>query len=1704
MKMKKITSLILTLSLLLNLAAVGAVVAPPVSVQAQEELPEAAFLWDFENVQGTDAGNGAALKGTAAIALDSGLGSKVLSLPGGSAGTAYMQLPEGLFTNVGSNGFTISMWVNPSNETGDYTKFFDASNTPLGQTGGWGNGWASPDFALAAGGSAYDVSIDVGEAGTTIVDSAKRAKLKYATQLQRDSWQYLTVSVKPDEYKVFLNGESVGYSDITQDGIGKIATALPALFENGYINTLKYASLGQSFYTSDNDFEGLIDDFRFDTIALTDAQMEALYLSYNEEEEEPSDPLPMYSWDFENVTGTNAGNGATLENGAAVKNDEAKGKVLNLPGGSVNAGSMTLPQSMFENLGNEGFTISMWVKPSSATGNYTKFFNASNGPLGATYDGGNNWSSPDFAFAAGGSVYDMTLYVGTAGNATTDKTKLNYNRHLARDTWQHIMVSVSPDDYSVYINGENVTYQDAQDGTKAVKEILPRLFAGNYLATLKYVSIGRSFYNSDNDFQGMVDDVNVYGMALTAEQAKTVYDSYEDIEIIEPAVSLEVDMAAATGEIKHGATGFLYGLGEDNVPNVNLLTGLKPYMVEQNAPLGLQHPNGDSLNVANTFLEAGGDSIQIACPDIYANWPYEFESIPEYIEKLEIMVQQVIDAGLSDKVVYVPFNEPDGNWYPNITNATVQSNFFAAWKEVYDAIKAIDPDAKIAGSNLTGYNDTHMKAFVKFCAENDCIPEQVTWHVLQDSRFNSFKSDLAKYRNYEKEFWLDTGLIDSEREVVINEYADFTHLGVPGQLARWIGCFEDEKVSACLAYWHISNNLCDLAADNNQPNGAWWLYKWYGDMSGQTLSMTPVGVSKDKLYGVASLDDNKKISNVIFGGVDGNTKILLENITSTEAFKGADKVKIRLESTSWTGINGASDEPVLIREEVCAVDSDGNLSIIVEDMVAAAAYNITVTQAGADAATGVVENGPWRQTYEGEAAELGGKAAARGKDSRYACSGTGQAQNINDPGDSVTFHVSVPADGYYQYDMVYGAATGNNTSNPSSNDPKNAIQELSIDGQEPVTMILPNTLAWYMAGMHTEYIYLTAGEHALKAEATNSTGKATIDCVYLTYIGDEKALSQRQNVKTYEAELADFNVLGEQSFTNVTTESAAQGYSASGYVTGLNIPVSKGGGIRFHACVDENGLYDVTVRYASSRNGTMNYYLDNTALTLNNQIASVGVSSTGNAWKTVTQTIFLQKGINVIDLDASSADIAVDTLTVTKVNSDSTADTQTTIIEAEDCDMYGEVTTAENQFASDGTYVNQIEADADGSNAIELTYNAAATGSYKMIVYQSNKELFGRHDYNAQMVDRFITISVNGGTPFNVFFRNTYSDESFKSQLVNLDLNKGKNVITIYNDDSRTLKNGVGGVNTCVNYTPNLDRFEITPAAITDKSDLQNLYDGYKDKDQSKYTVESWTVFSSALTAVQEILDKGDATQSQIDEALQKLQDAVKGLTLKSEPDKSKLQAAYNANKNKKQGDYTQASWKTFAAALKEAKTVIEKSGATQSEITNATNKLNNASKGLIAIKVTSRKKVTLGIKETFKTFVSGKRKDCYFTSSNSKVAEVNAKGIVTARRKGTATITAVNKNGKAVTLKVTVKKAPSKIVKLNAAQKTLKKNQTFKIKVTLPKKTASHKITYKSSNKSVAAVSKKGKVTAKKKGTAIITVKTFNKKAKKIKIIVN
>ena len=68
--------------------------------------------------------------------------------------------------------------------------------------------------------------------------------------------------------------------------------------------------------------------------------------------------------------------------------------------------------------------------------------------------------------------------------------------------------------------------------------------------------------------------------------------------------------------------------------------------------------------------------------------------------------------------------------------------------------------------------------------------------------------------------------------------------------------------------------------------------------------------------------------------------------------------------------------------------------------------------------------------------------------------------------------------------------------------------------------------------------------------------------------------------------------------------------------------------------------------------------------------------------------------------------------------------------------------------------------------------------------------------------------------------------------------------------------------------------------------------------------------------------------------------------------------------------------------------------------------------------------------------------------------------------------------------------------IKLNRRKLTLKKGKSFRLKVTLTPADSQDKITYKTSNKKIATVGKKGKIKAKKKGKVKITVISGKKKA--------
>lgn len=138
----------------------------------------------------------------------------------------------------------------------------------------------------------------------------------------------------------------------------------------------------------------------------------------------------------------------------------------------------------------------------------------------------------------------------------------------------------------------------------------------------------------------------------------------------------------------------------------------------------------------------------------------------------------------------------------------------------------------------------------------------------------------------------------------------------------------------------------------------------------------------------------------------------------------------------------------------------------------------------------------------------------------------------------------------------------------------------------------------------------------------------------------------------------------------------------------------------------------------------------------------------------------------------------------------------------------------------------------------------------------------------------------------------------------------------------------------------------------------------------------------------------------------------------------------------------------------------------------------------------------TMKIGDEFYLFaITSNGKKPSFSSSNSSVASVNTYGKITAKKAGTAIITAKIKNGEA-SCKIKVKKT---IITLNKKSIVLQNGYSTKLTATT---STGHEVTYKSSKSSVASVDENGVVLAKKPGTAIITV-TTDKTSVKCKVTV-
>lgn len=262
---------------------------------------------------------------------------------------------------------------------------------------------------------------------------------------------------------------------------------------------------------------------------------------------------------------------------------------------------------------------------------------------------------------------------------------------------------------------------------------------------------------------------------------------------------------------------------------------------------------------------------------------------------------------------------------------------------------------------------------------------------------------------------------------------------------------------------------------------------------------------------------------------------------------------------------------------------------------------------------------------------------------------------------------------------------------------------------------------------------------------------------------------------------------------------------------------------------------------------------------------------------------------------------------------------------------------------------------------------------------------------------------------------------------------------------------------------------------------------------ENDYTKESWTAMQTELQEAEELLAREDATQAEVDEALEHLKAAEAALVKVTVTlDKTSATVYTGKTVTLKAASNDTAKTVTYTTSNKAVATVSSTGvvkGVKAGTAVITANCGNATATCKVTVKAPSVKfakksaVVYKGKTATVKATLAGVSSVTY-KSSNTKIATVNSKtGTVKGIKAGTVTITATSGKLKA-TYKLTVKNPTFTLTKSSA---TIAKGKTTTIR---SKATPVSTVTYTSSNKKVATVTGKGVVKGISKGKATITVK--------------
>lgn len=793
--------------------------------------------------------------------------------------------------------------------------------------------------------------------------------------------------------------------------------------------------------------------------------------------------------------------------------------------------------------------------------------------------------------------------------------------------------------------------------------------------------------------------------------------------------TLTIDFSKQS-ELTGRASGFLYGLAENEVPTSEITESIAINTLATKPAGGLQHPIGDVNQVYQTFNNAGGEYLFIYTQDMYDTWYYQFDSIELYNERVKKTVTEMENSEYKDKLVYCIYNEMDnGVWFGDHWVEENRYKFYDAWKSTYQVVKDINPESKIAGPGHCGYNYDWNKEFLTYCKENNCMPDMFVWHELAGEP--NYSIYWMEYRFNEFNEMCDE--LGVERlPICISEYGLMQTNGIPGESVKWISRLEASDIYGCVAYWRLANNLAETVADDVTPNSNYWVYKFYADMKGKELEVTEWDMFHSNIgnwlkgkyplfnkgfIGMASFDETEKKFYVLAGGSAEDSNIKIENIDEKH-FKNGDKVTVKVTYVDFKGLGGAVYSPEECMTEVVRV-SGNTIKFTLPCERESQSYFIEITPYNDEEES---QNKNRTLRFEAEDAKFDGNAFVPEWIS-YASS-KGLVVKGLDKDSTIKFTVDVDKAGLYSLDFVYanGAVEAGRIS---------ADTQISINGNEK-NIKFPSTIKDEYMECVTILADLKKGKNTVHINVINDA-VLTLDFVDVSTFDDT-------NPEVYFAPLESRNA-------------------------------------------DENeNAWSVVVPYDTTYQ-----------IKLSNPTTKLAVNGIDKISSSDTDSVFLHRGYNKVVLD--------DNTTIEYIGLYSKVFTLSTISPA-DMTIHNGATLEDDENTTSGKRIGWIASDK-GSYAT-FNVNVKDAGYYNFTIEYANNEEGGYHDYNVDLVERYITFTVNGENRGNHFFRSTYSWEHYKTKTVVLYLNEGDNEIKLSNDGSYSFNNKV-------TYAPNIGSIQVNP-----------------------------------------------------------------------------------------------------------------------------------------------------------------------------------------------------------------------------------------------------------------------------------------------------